>query len=167
MTIDKICEWAKNQKNELAEEIRKKDEEIEENVNKAMEEYEHRKNKKKNDPPFDPAPYRKYPDDFLAKIIKSKLNTGECIGKGYILENYPKNYNDCLNLFKKDNTEDDKFELDRNIIPDSILIINNYTEESLKEKLKMKYPDYGERTNELDSKFNRRLGKYKQLEEKN
>ena len=167
LTIDKICEWAKNQKNELAEEIRKKDEEIEENVNKAMEEYEHRKNKKKNDPPFDPAPYRKYPDDFLAKIIKSKLNTGECIGKGYILENYPKNYNDCLNLFKKDNTEDDKFELDKNIIPDSILIINNYTEESLKEKLKMKYPDYGERTNELDSKFNRRLGKYKQLEEKN
>ena len=31
----------------------------------------------------------------------------------------------------------------------------------------MKYPDYGERANELDSKFNRRLGKYKQLEEKN
>ena len=166
-TIDKICEWAKKEKNKLGEEIRKIDVEIEENINKAMEEYEHRKNKKKNDPPFDPSPYKKYPDDLLAKIIKSKLNTGECIGKGYILENYPKSYNDCLNLFNKDNTEENKFELDKNIIPDNILIINNYTDESLKEKLKMKYSDYMERTNELDSRFNRRLGKYKQLEEKN
>ena len=166
-TIDKICEWARNEKNELGDEARKLDEEMEENVNKAMEEYEHRKNKKKTDPPFDPLPFRKYSDDFLAKIIKNKLNSGECIGKGYILENYPKSYNDCLNLFNKNNNEEKNFEINKEIIPDSVLIINNYTDESLKEKLKMKYPDYAERTNELDAKFNRRLGKYKQLEEKN
>ena len=87
-TIDKICEWERNEKNEFGDEVRKKDEEIEENVNKAMEEYEHRKNKKKTDPPFDPSPYKKYSEDFLAKIIKNKLNSGVCIGKGYILENY-------------------------------------------------------------------------------
>ena len=166
-TIDKICEWARNEKNEFGEEVRKKDEEIEELVNKAMEEYEHRKNKKKTDPPFDPSQYRKYPDDFIAKIIKNKLITSECIGKGYILENYPKSYNDCMNLFNKDNTEENKFELNKEIIPDDVLIINNYSDESLKEKLKKKYPDYNERINELDSKFNKRLGKYKQLEEKN
>ena len=164
-TIDKICEWARNEKNEFGDEVRKKDEEIEENVNKAMEEYEHRKNKKKTDPPFDPSPYKKYSDDFLAKIIKNKLNSGECIGKGYILENYPKSYNDCMNLFNKDNIEENKFEINKEIMPDSILIINNYTDESLKEKLKKKYPDYNERTNELDLKFNKRLTKYKQLEE--
>ena len=164
-TIDKICEWARNEKNEFGDEVRKKDEEIEENVNKAMEEYEHRKNKKKTDPPFDPSPYKKYSEDFLAKIIKNKLNSGECIGKGYILENYPKSYNDCMNLFNKDNIEENKFEINKEIMPDSILIINNYTDESLKEKLKKKYPDYNERTNELDLKFNKRLTKYKQLEE--
>ena len=71
LTIDQICEWARNEKTELGNEVRKKDEEIEEIINKAMEEYEHRKNKKKTDPPFDPTPYRKYPDDFLAKIIKN------------------------------------------------------------------------------------------------
>ena len=162
-TIDKICEWAKNEENELGEEIKKKDEEIEENVKKAMEEYEHRKNKKKTDPPFDPTPFRKYPDDFLSKIIKTKLCLGECISKGYILENYPKSYNDCLNLFNISNDEN-KFELNKELIPDNVLIINNYTNESLKEKLKMKYPDYSERTNELESKFNKRLEKYKQLE---
>ena len=166
-TIDKICEWARNEKNEFGDEVRKKEEEIEENVNKAMEEYEHRKNKKKTDPPFDPLPFRKFPNDFLAKIIKTKLNSGECLGKGYILENYPKSYNDCVNLFNKNNPEENKFELNKDIIPDSVLIINNYTDESLKEKLKKKYTDYEERTNELDSKFNRRLGKYKQLEVKN
>ena len=165
-TIDEICEWAKNENNELGDLIKKKDEEIEENVKKAMEEYEHRKNKKKTDPPFDPSPFRKYPDDLLTKIIKAKLSIGECISKGYILENYPKSYNDCLNLFNKEKDEN-KFELNKELIPDNVLIINNYTNESLKEKLKMKYPDYPERTNELDLKFNKRLEKYKQLELKN
>ena len=165
-TIDKICESVKNEKSEISDEIMKKDEEIEENINKAMEEYEHRKNKKKTDPPFDPTPYRKYPDDFLAKIIKYKLSSGECLSKGYILENYPKSYDDCLNLFKKENSEENKLELNKEILPDSVLFINNYNDESLKNKLKMKYPDYNERANELDSKFNKRLGKYKQLESK-
>ena len=165
-TIDKICEFVKNEKSEISDEIMKKDEEIEENINKAMEEYEHRKNKKKTDPPFDPTPYRKYPDDFLAKIIKYKLSSGECLSKGYILENYPKSYDDCLNLFKKENSEENKLELNKEILPDSVLFINNYNDESLKNKLKMKYPDYNERANELDSKFNKRLGKYKQLESK-
>ena len=129
-----------------------------------MEEYEHRKNKKKTDPPFDPAPYRRYPDEFLSRIIKHKLNSGECLNKGYILENYPKSYDDCQNLFKKENTEESKFEINKELLPDSVLFINNYNEESLKEKLKKKYPDYNERANELDSKFNKRLGKYKNLE---
>ena len=34
--IDKICEWARNEKNEFGDEVRKKEEEIEENVNKAI-----------------------------------------------------------------------------------------------------------------------------------
>ena len=168
LTIDQICEWARNEKTELGNEVRQKDEEIEEMINKAMEEYEHRKNKKKTDPPFDPTPYRKYPDDFLAKIIKNKLNTGECISKGYILENYPKSYNDCLNLFRKENSaENESNIINKELFPDSVIIINNYTEESLKEKLKKKLPDYNERINELDNKFNRRLSKYKHLEQKN
>ena len=166
LTIDKICDWAKNEKGELGEEVKKQNEEIEENLKKAMEEYEHKK-KKKTDPPFDPSLFNKYPDDFLAKIIKKRLSVGECVSKGYILENYPKSYNDCISLYSENNLENKEGNINKDLLPDSVLIINNYTEESLKEKLKMKYNDYSERANELDNKFKRRLGKYKQLEEIN
>ena len=173
LTIDKICEWAKNEKNELGDEVRQKSEEMEENISKAMEEYEHRKNKKKNDPPFDPSQHKKFSNELLGKIIKSKLSEGECVGKGYILENFPKNYEDCINIFSNipyDNEkkeEEIKYEINKDLLPDSVIFINNYTEESLKNKLKQKYPDYLERQYELDAKFNRRLGNYKQLEEIN
>ena len=61
---------------------------MEENINKAMEEYEHRKNKKK----IDPAQFKKFSNDFLGKIIKTKLSEGECASKGYNFKNFPKNY---------------------------------------------------------------------------
>ena len=173
LTIDKICEWAKNEKNLLGDEVRQKNEEMEENISKAMEEYEHRKNKKKTDPPFDPAQYKKYPNDLLGKIIKSKLSEGECVGKGYILENFPKNFEDCINIFsntpydKEKKDEEINYEIKKDLLPESVIFINNYTEESLKNKLKIKYPDYAERQNELDGKFNRRLNNYKHYEEIN
>jgi hypothetical protein len=174
LTIDKICEWIKNEKRPLGDEVRQKAEEIEENMTKAMDEYEHRKNKKKTDPPFDPNQYRRYSNDLLGKIIKNKLNEGECLGKGYILENYPKNYEDCINIFsdtpydkEKKEGEEIVYEINKDLLPNSVIIINNYKEESLKNKLKLKYPDYPERQNELDFKYNKRLTNYKHFEEIN
>ena len=173
LTIDKICEWIKKEKSPLGDEVRQKIEEMEENMTKAMDEYEHRKNKKKTDPPFDPVEYKKFSNDLLGKIIKNKLNEGECLGKGYILENFPKNYEDCINIFsdtpydKEKKEEEIVYEINKNLLPDSVIIINNYKEESLKNKLKLKYPDYSERQNELDFKYNRRLTNYKHFEEIN
>jgi len=173
LTIDKICEWAKNEKSPLGDEVRKKNEEMEENIDKAMEEYEHRKNKKKTDPPFDPVQFKKFSNDFLGKIIKTKLSEGECLLKGYILENFPKNYEDCINIYsntpydKEKKDEEIVYEINKDLLPDSVIIINNYTDESLKNKLKLKYPDYAERQNELDAKFTRRLTNYKHFEEIN
>ena len=173
LTIDKICDWAKNENTPLGEEVRQKSEEMEENISKAMEEYEHRKNKKKTDPPFDPTQFRKFPNGFLGKIMKAKLSNGECVGKGYILENYPKNYEDCINAFsntpydKEKKEEEIKYEINKDLLPDSVIVINNYSVDSLKNKLKLKFPDYSERQNELDAKFNRRLSNYKHFEEIN
>ena len=174
LTIDKICEWIKNEKGPLGDEVRQKTEEMEENIAKAMDEYEHRKNKKKTDPPFDPSQYKKYSNDLLGKIIKNKLNEGECLGKGYILENYPKNYEDCINIFsdtpydkEKKEGEEIVYEINKDLLPNSVIIINNYKEESLKNKLKLKYPDYPDRQNELDFKYNKRLTNYKHFEEIN
>ena len=43
----------------------------------------------------------KFDSEFVGKLLKEKLGTGECAGKGYVLDNYPKSYQDCLNVFAK------------------------------------------------------------------
>ena len=177
LTIDKICDWAKSDKTNFGDIVRQKSNEMEENVIKAMDEYEHRKNKRKTDPPFDPSQFKKFSNDFLGYIIKNKLGEGDCFGKGYILENYPKNYEDCINCFsnkpyeekKEEEKEEEKkeevvYKIRKDLLPDSVIFINNYSEESLKNKLKLKYQDYEDRQFEYDSKFNRRLQNYKNSE---
>ena len=121
--------------------------------------------------------------------------------KGYILDNYPKSYLDCQNLFcvelppkikeeeeikeekdikennnkghnKKEKEEEKIEEIDYNrevikeSLPDYIIMIKNYNEESLKNKLQ-KNPEYNEKQQELDSRFNRRLEAYKKYNESN
>ena len=181
----------------------------------AQEEYDKRKNKKKTDPPFDPSPYRKFDSEFLGKIMKEKISTGECAGKGYVLDNYPKTYQDCLDTFaighkkrikrEKDINEEQKekekekekqkqkeknkgkdkdknkekneekveedeyieiteYEIVKELLPDSVIMINNYTEESLKNKL-MQNPEYEEKQQEFDIRFNRRLNYFKENNE--
>ena len=119
-----------------------------------MEEYEKRKNKKKTDPPFDPNPVKKFDNELLSRIIKAKLNSSDCASKGYILDNYPKNYQDCIDLYK----EGDKIRKD--LLPDSVIYISNYTEESLRNKLKM-FPDYEENQLLFEARFLRRFNLYK------
>ena len=194
LTMISICEWAKNLKNTLGDETRQKIKENEEKVAIAEDEYEHRKNKKKTDPPFDPSSYRKFSSEFVGKILKEKLGMGECAGKGYVLDNYPKTYQDCLNVFAKahkkrvkvlkieeseDKGKNDKikdkeneniqeeeyveqieYEVIESLLPDSVIMINNYTEESLRNKL-MLNPFYEEKQQEIDIRFNRRLQEYK------
>ena len=194
LTMISICEWAKNLKNMLGEETRQKIKENEEKVAIAEDEYEHRKNKKKTDPPFDPSSYRKFSSEFVGKILKEKLGVGECAGKGYVLDNYPKTYQDCLNVFAKahkkrvkvvkieeseekgksdkikdkenENKQEEEYveqieyEVIESLLPDSVIMINNYTEESLRNKL-MLNPEYEEKQQEIDIRFNRRLQEYK------
>ena len=187
--IKTICEWADKlgEDKPLGKEIKEKREEIEEAVKKAIDDYDHRKNKKKSDPPLDTHSLRKFPPEFINKLVKAKISSGECLIKGYILVNYPKNYNDCINLFssesnkKKENEENndnnnnneikekegennneevEEKEIIKSLLPENILVINNYTEESLKGKLQ-KNPEYNEKQQEFDSRFNRRFETYK------
>ena len=182
LTIPDLITWAKNLKNKLGEEMKLKMKEMEEKIVIAQEEYDKRKNKKKSDPPFDPAPYRKFDSEFIGKLLKEKLSNGECAGKGYVLDNYPKTYQDCLNVFaiahkkrikkeipqenSKDNNEEDEhietvdYEIIKDLLPDSVILINNYTEESLKNKL-MLNPEYEEKKQEIDTRFSRRLKYFK------
>ena len=186
LTIPDIITWAQNLKNNLGEEMKRKMRENEEKVAVAQEEYDKRKNKKKSDPPFDPTPYRKFDSEFIGKLLKEKIRGGECAGKGYVLDNYPKTYQDCLNVFaiahkkriKKENTEENskennkedeyietiEYEIIKDLLPDSVIMIKNYTEESLKNKL-MLNPEYEEKQQEIDSRFSRRLKYFKENNE--
>ena len=167
--INQFCDWAKNLKNPLGKETQIHLQEIEENIAKALDDYEHRKNKRKNDPPLDTSQLKKFSSEFMGKILKERLNIGECITKGYILDNYPKTYEDCVNMFCNipyDKEKKDEYIIDKKIIPDSVIIINNFSEDSLKNKLQ-KDEEYTEKQIDLDNRFNRRLNLYKQQNEYN
>ena len=165
--ISQFCEWAKNLNDSLGEETLQKMQEIEENVAKALDEYDHRKNKRKTDPPLDTSQLKKFSSEFMGKILKTRLSLGECSTKGYILDNYPKTYEDCINMFcttPYDVEKTDKYELNNKIIPESVIIIHNYLEENLRNKLQ-KTENYQQNQVEIDTRFNRRLALYKQQNE--
>ena len=200
--VKNILDWAEQDKDSaLSKEIKQKKIEIEEAIAKMIEENEHKKGKKKSEPPLDISIFKKFPNDFIAKIIKERLKRDECIMKGYILDNYPKSYLDCQNLFcvelppkikeeeeikeekdikennnkghnKKEKEEEKIEEIDYNrevikeSLPDYVIMIKNYNEESLKNKLQ-KNPEYNEKQQELDNRFNRRLEAYKKFNESN
>ena len=165
--INQFCDWAKNPNSPLAEETQQKLQEIEENITKALDDYEHRKNKRKTDPPLDTSQLKKFSSEYMGKILKERLSSGECGTKGYIIDNYPKTYEDCINMFctePYDKEKKDKYTLLNKIIPDSVIIINNYTEENLRNKLKQT-ENYEQNQVEIDSRFNRRFALYKQQNE--
>ena len=115
--------------------------------------------------------------------------------KGYILDNFPKSYVDCQNLFcvelppkikeeenkdikesnklNKDKKEKEKEKIEeidynreviKDSLPDCVIMINKYNEESLKNKMQQN-PEYNEKQLELDTRFNRRLENYKKYNE--
>ena len=167
--INQFCDWAKNLNNPLGEETKIHLQEIEENIAKALDDYDHRKNKRKTDPPLDTSQLKKFSSEFMGKILKERLNLGEYATKGYILDNYPKTYEDCVNMFcttPYDKEKKDEYIIDKKLIPDSVIIINNFSEENLKNKLQ-KNEEYAEKQFDLDNRFNRRLILYKQQNEVN
>ena len=165
--INQFTDWAKNLNNPLGDETRMHLQEIEENIVKALDEYEHRKKKRKTDPPLDTSQLKKFSSEFMGKILKERLNMGECVTKGYILDNYPKTYEDCVNMFcttPYDKEKKDEYIADKNLLPDSVIIINNFLEENLRNKLQ-KTEGYAENQFDIDNRFNRRLLLYKQQNE--
>ena len=56
---------------------------MEEIIKKAIDDYEHRKNKRKNDPPLDTNSLRKFPPEFISKLVKARLTNDEFIKRIY------------------------------------------------------------------------------------
>ena len=166
--INQFTDWAKNLNTPLGEETKIHMQEIEENIVKALDEYDHRKKKRKTDPPLDTSQLKKFSSEFMGKILKERLSMGEYATKGYILDNYPKTYEDCVNMFCTSSYDkekkDEEYIANKNLIPDSVIIINNFSEENLRNKLR-NTEGYTENQLDIDNRFNRRLLLYKQQNE--
>ena len=58
------------------------------------------KTKKKKDPEFDRSTAKwRLPEDIVSQLIKLKLQSPACTNKGFILEGYPRNFQNCLEVF--------------------------------------------------------------------
>lgn len=77
---------------------------------------------------------QRIPDDLLSQIFNWKLNMNHCRNRGYILDGYPKTYQDALMVFKKEKKTDTEahedtdeikskdIELNTFILPESVVI---------------------------------------------
>eukprot|EP00826_Nyctotherus_ovalis_P055279 TRINITY_DN7327_c0_g1_i5.p1 TRINITY_DN7327_c0_g1~~TRINITY_DN7327_c0_g1_i5.p1 ORF type:complete len:702 (+),score=267.13 TRINITY_DN7327_c0_g1_i5:447-2552(+) len=119
---------------EFGEEIQKR---LEEDKEKKMEEYEQLPKKEKKAVDID-----KYepmiPDEMLYKVLQIKLNSNVCRNRGYVLDNYPKDYKfvqySFLKPVKKDGEEEppgeeeipnfEDYVLATEIAPSSVIMVN-------------------------------------------
>ena len=152
-----LIDIAKRRKNPLGEEIRKKIKELRAVVLEAEDEYNKRKNKKKTDPPFDPNLYKRFPDELIVKIVKARLMESDCLSKGFILDGYPKKYQDAIDLLTENNAIS-------SLMPDSVLFISNLTNEILKERV-ASIKEYETDPDTINRRFERRYVDYKTLNE--
>ena len=93
-----------------------------------------------------------------------------CRNRGYVLDGYPKGYKNAFNVFLEDTDEsktpDDptKYKLLTDIIPNSIIRIDNCSEKLLSDRMKQ-LPDINNDPNVIQRRLKRRLAAYKELNE--
>ena len=140
-------------KNELGNEIANKYNELKNNAIQALDEYNKRKTKKKTVPPLDKKQYLCLANELVIKILQARLDLDDCLNKKYVLDGYPKNYEQTTLVFNNEA-----------IIPDFVLNIVNCTEENLKSNFKT-IDDYETNAELIHKRFIRRYVKYKQWNE--
>jgi len=83
--------------NKLGEKMRGKAEEIKDQI---VADYN--KTKKKKDPELDRASVKvKLPDKYIVKLVREELKLPACRNKGFVLDCFPKTYEQAVALFSK------------------------------------------------------------------
>jgi adenylate kinase len=100
--------------------------EIEEKAREEFEAVEKKKKKGKGEVVEAKFPTPRIPDDLLYKIVEHKLNDNLCKNKGYILEGYPRVFNEAKNIFEN-NTDN---------LPNFVFKLGYYTDDFLKHRIK-------------------------------
>ena len=147
---------------ELLEELKTKTEELETTLKDAEEAYNKRAGKKKTDPPFDVNRHMKLPIDLLSKIVYERLNMGDTYLDGFVLDGYPRTYEEASLLFQP---LDDK----ERLLPSSVIMFEDIDDEYVINRVKQSEDymkqQYTKEPNPYMDRVNRRLGYVKQLKE--
>jgi adenylate kinase len=121
---------------------------------KAKEEFEaaEKKRKKVKGEVYEAKPHiPRIPDDLLYRIVEHKLSDNLCKNKGYILEGYPKSFNDAKSIFEHNTDE----------LPNFVFKLVNYTDDLLKNRIKLSLdPSLPVEHHFTDEAINKRLHTY-------
>jgi adenylate kinase len=170
LKIEEIITWGKTLTDKLGEDIQARLEEEREKMMTALEEAQ-KKNKKKKEPLPDKASLNpRLPDDIVSQILKKKLTDNLYRNRGYILDGYPRGYNDAMLTYyevdaEKPEDSPDRLVLQTEILPNSVIRLEGASDEFLKARIK-EIPDINPSDPHLgDEAMTRRLQNYKNLNE--
>jgi adenylate kinase len=136
---------------ELEEKVRKKLADLKQHM---IEEAE---SKKKKNQELDYSKFNpRVPEDMMAEIVRWKLNSNICRNRGYVLDGWPRKYEDARRLFMKD--EDS---IDSDIYPDSLITLKA-TNEYLIARAKAMPEQLIQGTHYNDEGMKRRLQAYRE-----
>ena len=163
LTLNELIQTVKETSlnTELLEEIKTKTDELESTLKDAEEAYNKRATKKKTDPPFDINQHMKLPIDLLTKIVYERLNMGDTYLDGFILDGYPRTYEEANLLFQ---SSDDK----ERLLPSSVIMFDDIDDDYVINRVKQSeeyVKQYTKEPNAYMDRVNRRLGNVKQLKE--
>ena len=95
LKIEDIVTMGKQLTTEYGETVRARVEEL-----KDQAEAEYEKTRKKKDPDFDRETCNpRLPDDVIWELVKIQLNSAGCMNKGFILEGFPRSWEDASSIF--------------------------------------------------------------------
>jgi adenylate kinase len=107
-----------------------------------QEEAENNKKRKKNDPPIDRNNFIvRLPDDIIYKLFKRYIKENIYRNRGYILDGYPRTYEDAKGIWfdlDENKPEDalDRLVLNKEILPNNVIKISELSDEFLKNRIK-------------------------------
>lgn len=163
LNIGDIIRWGKEElDDDLSKEVKNKIEEITSKLKEEEEAYNKRPNKKKTDPPFDTHQASKLPIELVVKLVHSYIkHKSECYTHGYILDGFPKTFNEA-NLLHLDN---ETKEILTDTLPHNVIILDNCPEEFVLNRMK-ETKDYQNDPNLIQERMTRRLLRHKDNHDK-
>jgi adenylate kinase len=136
-----------------------------------LEEAENSKKRKKNDPPIDRNSFIvRIPDEQVYKLYKRKFKENIYRNRGFILDGYPRVYEDGKGVWfdiDENKPEDalDRLILNKEILPNSVIKITELSEEFLKNRVKNMPESSMANSHNNEEGLTRRLMNYKNANE--